>query len=351
VKNLQLSAPIVQAPMAGGPSTPELAAAVSNAGGLGFVAAGYLTPEALSAAIQRTRALTSRAFGVNVFVPGAEPASPAVVQDYAARLEPESQRAGVALGAPRFDDDHYQAKLDLLAANPAAIVSFTFGCPDPAVIARLQGAGAAVWVTITTPDEAQAAVAAGADALVVQGVEAGGHRASFDDRAAQEQFGLLALLQLVQSRVAAPLIAAGGIATGQGVAAVLAAGAEAAAIGTAFMRCREAVTSPMHRAALASTTSTDLTRAFTGRLARGIVNRFMTEHSADAPSAYPETHYLTAPLRAHGRQTGGQDLVNLWAGQAHALGQEMAAADLVAQLTDEARRALGSARQRLGEPG
>lgn len=351
MKNLQLSAPIVQAPLAGGPSTPELAAAVSNAGGLGFVAAGYLTPEALSAAIQRTRALTSRAFGVNVFVPGAGPASPAVVQDYAARLGPESQRAGVALGAPRFDDDHYQAKLDLLAAEPPAVVSFTFGCPDPGVIARLQGVGAAVWVTITTPQEAQAAVTAGADALVVQGVEAGGHRASFDDRAEHEQFGLLALLQLVRSRVAAPLIGAGGIATGHGVAAVLAAGAEAAAIGTAFMRCHEAATSPIHRAALSSPAPTGVTRAFTGRLARGVVNRFMTEHNAEAPSAYPETHYLTAPLRAHGRQTGDQDLINLWAGQAHALGQEMAAADLVAQLVDEARRALETARQRLGEPG
>lgn len=351
MKNLRLTAPIVQAPMAGGPSTPELAAAVSNAGGLGFVAAGYLTPEALSAAMRRTRALTSRAFGVNVFVPGARPALPAVIQAYAERLEPERQRAGVSLGAPRFDDDHYQAKLDLLAADPPAVVSFTFGCPTPAVIARLRGAGAAVWVTITTPEEAQAVVAAGADALVVQGFEAGGHRASFDDREDQEQFGLLALLQLVRSRVAVPLIAAGGIATGQGVAAVLAAGAEAAALGTAFMRCREAATSPIHRAALASSTSTGLTRAFTGRLARGLVNRFMIEHTAAAPSAYPETHYLTAPLRAHGRQTGDQDLINLWAGQAHALSQEMTAADLVAQLMDDARRALESARQRLGESG
>ncbi len=351
MKNVHLTVPIVQAPLAGGPSTPELAAAVSNAGGLGFVAAGYLTPEALSGAIQRTRALTARAFGVNLFVPGAGPAAAEVIQDYAERLRPESQRAGVSLGAPRFDDDHYQAKLELLAAESPAVVSFTFGCPAPEVIARLQGAGMAVWVTITTPEEARAAVAAGADALVVQGFEAGGHRASFDDRAQPEQFGLLALLQLVRAQVAVPLIAAGGIATGQGVAAVLAAGAEAAAIGTAFMRCREAATSPTHRAALASATSTGVTRAFTGRLARGIVNRFMTEHSAAAPSAYPETHYLTAPLRAHGRQTGDQDLINLWAGQAHALSQEMAAADLVAQLADEARRALDTARQRLSALG
>lgn len=341
--SLRLILPIVQAPMAGGPSTPELAAAVSNAGGLGFVAAGYLTPAALRDAIGRTRALTKRAFGVNVFVPGSAPASPGDLQRYAQQLEPESQRLGVPLGVPRFDDDHYGEKLDLLATKPPAVVSFTFGCPSAAVIQRAQGSGAAVWVTVTTPEEATAAVAAGTDALVVQGVEAGGHRGSFDDSAQQEQFGLLALLQLIRAQESVPLIAAGGIATGRGVASALAAGAEAAAIGTAFMRCPEAATTPIHRAALASAAPTGLTRAFTGRQARGIVNRFMTEYSAAAPSAYPETHYLTAPLRAHARQVGDQDSINLWAGQAHALGQEMAAGELVAQLAHEAQRALDEA--------
>jgi Nitronate monooxygenase len=161
-----------------------------------------------------------------------------------------------------------------------------------------------VWVTVTTPDEADAASMAGADAAIVQGVEAGGHRGGFNDGAPGE-LGLLALLQLVVARVGdrMPLVASGGIATGRGVAAVLASGAAAAQLGTAFMLCPEAATAPAHRDAIASGQApTALTRAYTGRTARGIVNRFMREHSADAPSAYPEVHHLTAPIRAAARQ-------------------------------------------------
>lgn len=343
----QLTVPIVQAPMAGGPSTPELAAAVSNAGGLGFVAAGYLTPDALRSAIERTRALTERPFGVNVFVPAAASSDPAAVAEYARRIQPEAIRAGVALGVSRFDDDSYDAKLALLNEIVPAVVSFTFGCPMPAVIESLRQRGSAVWVTVTDPAEAQQAVAAGADALVVQGIEAGGHRSMFVDRDGREQFGVLALLQVIGAQVSVPLIAAGGIATGRGVAAVLAAGAAAAALGTAFMRCPEAATSPVHRAALASPAPTGLTRAFSGRLARGIVNRFQSEYSADAPIAYPDVHYLTAPLRAFGRQQGDADLINLWAGQAHVLSQALPAAEVVGQLMREAREALVAATQRL----
>jgi len=343
----RLEVPIVQAPLAGGPSTPELAAAISDAGGLGFIAAGYTTPEALSAAVARTRALTRRPFGVNVFVPSGRPADPGVVRRYADGLRLEASRAGVALGEPRFDDDHYAAKLALLSREAPAVVSFTFGCPAPAIIRGLQGRGCAVWVTVTEPGEARQAVDAGADALVIQGVEADGHRGGFADHDEREDYGLLALLQLVRARVDVPLIAAGGIATGCGVAAVLAAGAAAAALGTAFLRCPEAATVAPHRAATASAQATGLTRAFTGRLARGIVNRLQAEHSAAAPIAYPEVHYLTAPLRAHGRGVGNPDLINLWAGQAHELGREIPAGAVVAHLMNEANEALEAAHVRL----
>src|SRR5918912_4202827 len=150
----QLEVPIVQAPLAGGPSTVELAVAVSEAGGLGFLAGGYTTPEALRASIARTRSMTGRPFGVNIFVPGRGPADPAAVRRYTDRLRPEVARAGVALGEPRFDDDHYATKLALLRDEAPAVVSFTFGCPESAIIHDLQRCGCAVWVTVTGPGAA-----------------------------------------------------------------------------------------------------------------------------------------------------------------------------------------------------
>ena len=344
----QLEVPIVQAPLAGGPSTPELAAAVCGAGGLGFVAAGYRTPDALAEALARTRALSDRPFGVNLFAPTGAPADPGAVRRYADALRPLAERAGVALGEPRFDDDAFEAKLALLHDDPPAVVSFTFGCPPAETIARVRRDGSAVWVTVTDPDEAEQAVAAGADALVVQGVEAGGHRGSFADREDRVDYGVLALLALVRARVGVPLVATGGIATGRSVAAVLAAGAAAAQVGTAFMRSPEAGTSAPHRAALATSGPTGLTRAFSGRLARGIVNRFQAEHTPAAPLAYPEVHHITAPLRAHGREAGDGDVINLWAGQAHELAEDRPAAEIVARLASEAREALAQAAERVG---
>ena len=344
----RLSIPIVLAPLAGGASTPRLTAAVSNAGGLGFTPAGYLTAPAMAERIAETRKLTSAPIGVNVFVPGS-PAAPETAEAYAATLADDARDAGVALGAPRFEDDDWTAKIELLRAAPPPVVSFTFGCPDRTVIDGLRRAGSEVWVTVTTPGEAAHAVASGADALVVQGIEAGGHRASFlDDPAADGYgFGLLSLLQLVRATVDVPLVAAGGIGTGAGVAAVLAAGAAAAQLGTAFMRCPEAGTSEADRQALASDTPTALTRAFTGRSARGIRNRFLDEHTADAPAAYPEVHYLTAPLRAAGRASHNAGLVNLWAGQSHQLGGELPAGELARALAGQARAACQRAAKRL----
>jgi nitronate monooxygenase len=344
----RLEVPIVQAPLAGGPSTPELAAAVSGTGGLGFVAAGYRAPDALAEAIARTQALTDRPFGVNVFAPTGAPADADAVRRYADALRPLADAAGIALGEPRFDDDAFEAKLALLLDDPVAVVSFTFGCPPAETIERVRNAGAAVWVTVTGPDEAEQAVAAGAEALVVQGVEAGGHRGSFADREDRFDSGLLALLQVVAARVDLPLVAAGGIATGRGVAAVLAAGASAAALGTAFMRCPEAGTSAPHREALATDRPTGLTRAFSGRLARGIVNRLQAEHSAAAPLAYPEVHHVTTPLRAAARKAGDDSVINLWAGQAHELATDEPAAEVVARIAREARAALTAAQERLG---
>jgi len=348
----RLGVPVVLAPLAGGPSTPQLAAAVSNAGGLGFVAGGYLTAATLAQRLRQTGALTSAPIGVNLFVPG-HPAAPGPVEAYAASLAAEARDAGVDLGVPSFEDDDWAAKLTLLAAAPAPVVSFTFGCPDLTVIGDLHRAGSEVWVTVTTPAEARHAAGLSADALIVQGMEAGGHRASFRDDPADvaDGLGLLSLLQLVRADVDVPLVAAGGIGTGAGVAAVLAAGAAAAQLGTAFMRCPEAGTAEVHRQALAGTEPTAVTRAFTGRLARGIRNRFLDRHSAGTPAAYPEIHHLTAPLRAKGRAAGDPGLVNLWAGQTYPLGGEIPAGQLVLALADQALAAARQAAERLSAAG
>jgi nitronate monooxygenase len=232
-----LEHPIVQAPMGGGPSTPELAAAVAEAGGLGFLAAGYQAPEAVRADIENVRQHTPRPFGVNLFAPPGQAAPAGEVERFAASLRDEAERYGAPLGEPRHDDDGLDAKLALVCELEVAVVSFTFGCPAPEVVARLHDASCEAWITVTTPAEARAAAEGGADVLVVQGVEAGGHRGSFDDSAPGE-LGLLALLQLVSAELELPLVATGGIATGRGVAAVLVAGAAAAQLGTAFMLCR-----------------------------------------------------------------------------------------------------------------
>lgn len=334
--------PIVQAPLAGGASTTELTAAVLNAGAFGFLAAGYRSPEAVFADIAALRERTDAPYGLNIFVPD-EAVEPDSYSGYLSEIRPEASRYGVGLGQARYDDDSFAAKLDLAVSERVPVVSFTFGCPDAAVIERLHDAGCEVWVTVTDPDEAEAAAAAGSDALVVQGSEAGGHRGSFLDRDDREDYGLVALLQLVTDRVEVPLVAAGGIATGAGVAAVLALGARAAQLGTAFLRCPEAGTSAAHRAALRGTGRTRLTRAFTGRSARGIENRFLAEHSATAPVAYPQIHYATAPLRAAGRAAEDPAVVNLWAGQAYRLADEVPAAELIAGLV----RDLDDARARL----
>jgi nitronate monooxygenase len=333
--------PIVLAPLAGGPSTPELAAAVSNAGGLGFVAGGYLSAADLAGRMAATRRLTSKPFGVNLFVPG--PAGPAgAVREYARAVTDEAATVHTAAGEPRHEDDDWTAKITMLLDSPPPVVSFTFGLPGIDVIRRFRAAGAEVWVTVTSVTEAVDAAAAGADLLVVQGAEAGGHRGGGDD-APENAVGLLALLQLVAARVDRPLVASGGIATGAAIAAVLGCGARAAALGTAFLDCPEAGTSRVHRDALRGAAGTRLTRAFTGRTARGIVNGFLERHTDHAPAAYPEVHHLTAPMRAAARAAGVPDLVNLWAGQAYPLTRGMPAADLVRLLAAETRAALDRA--------
>lgn len=342
-----LRAPIVLAPMAGGPSTPALAAAVSRGGGFGFLAAGYLGVERLEQDIASLRSFDQRAFGVNVFVGGGRAADPASFEDYAQRLNAWAERVGVRLGEPRFDDDAFAEKIDLLCTDPVAVVSFTFGAPSQDCIDTLHAAGSEVWMTVTSAAEASTAAQLGADALVVQGVEAGGHRGVFVDDDSQDELSLLAALQLVRSAVELPLVAAGAITTGPALGAVLVAGASAGQIGTAYLCSPEAGTAQAHRDAIATDSPTVLTRAFSGRLARGIRNRWHDEHDAHAPHAYPQVHHLTSPLRAYGREVGDPDLINLWAGQTHRLARRRSAEEITVELAHDARVAVSTAAARL----
>jgi len=311
-----LRVPVIVAPMAGGPSTPELAAAATNAGGLGFVAAGYLGADAFADRLTSARRLTGGAIGANLFVPQPSVATPDAVEGYAAELAGEATRYGAQLGTPRDDDDAWAAKLDVLCDVRPEVVSFTFGLPSAEERRRLGEAGIVTAATVTTLDEARLAVAVDVDVLVVQGPGAGGHRGTFDPSARPSTVPLSDLLAAVLGVARVPVVAAGGLMTVDDVAAVLAAGATAAQLGTAFLLADEAGSSPTHRAALQSGefTETTVTKAFSGRYARGLRNRFVVEHEDRAPLGYPQIHYLTSPVRAAAVRSGDPNGANVWAG-------------------------------------
>jgi NAD(P)H-dependent flavin oxidoreductase YrpB (nitropropane dioxygenase family) len=272
----QLRVPVVQAPMAGGPSTPALAVAVSEAGGLGFLAAGYRTAAAVRDDIVAVRAATDRPFGVNLFVPTPDRVDRSLLAGYVERVRREAVMYRCATGDAVWGDDGWEEKLAMLVVERPPVVSVAFGCPGAEVIGRLHGAGIEVWVTVTELAEAKAAAAADADALVAQGIEAGAHRSAFSDVDGVGEIGLL-------------------------------------------------------------------TRAFSGRRARGIVNGFLARNNALAPAAYPHVVGLTAPLRSAARERDDPEMLNLWAGQAYtAIDHGVPAAHVVERIGREIAEALGS---------
>ncbi|KUM80351.1 nitronate monooxygenase [Streptomyces curacoi] len=332
--------PIVQAPMAGGVSVPQLAAAVSEAGGLGFLAAGYKTADGMYQEIKQLRGLTGRPFGVNLFMPQPEYADAAAVDVYAHQLAGEAAWYETELGDPDSGrDDGYDAKLAVLLDNPVPVASFHFGVPSGEVLESLRRAGTFTLVTATTPDEALAVQRAGADAVIAQGVEAGGHQGTHRDHPETDGtgIGLLSLIAQIRETVSLPIVAAGGIMRGSQIAAALAAGASAAQLGTAFLATPESGANALHKQALTNPlfVRTELTRAFSGRPARGLVNRFMREHGPYAPAAYPEVHHLTSPLRKKAAASGDAQGMALWAGQGHRMARELPAGQLVEVLAAE----------------
>jgi len=262
------------------------------------------------------RKLTSGPLGVNLFVPQGRTGTAAEIHSYASALSAEAEHYGVALGEPRYDDDGWSAKLDVVLDLRPEVASFTFGLPDNDECARLRRAGIATVATVTTPVEARMAVGRGVDAVAVQGPAAGGHRGTYDPVARPAGQPLAELLPTVLGVVSVPVVAAGGLMTAEDVHGVIRAGAAAAQLGTAFLLSDEAGSSPVHRAALQDPqfTETVVTKAFSGRYARGLRNRFIDEHDAEAPLAYPQVHYLTSPLRAASVRAGDPHAVNVWAG-------------------------------------
>ena len=315
--------------MAGGPSTPALAAAVSDAGGLGFLAAGYKDADAVAAEVAAVRATSTAPFGVNVFV--VEPYEPdmAKVAAYGRTLEPEAAHFDIELGEPSWDDDFWQAKLDLVLDVRPDVVSFTFGCPSAEVLRQVAGCGVLSMVTVTSVAEARVAHARGAASLAVQGPDAGGHQGTWDLDAPPNTTPLLDLVSAVLAAVDVPVVAGGGVHDAAGLKSLLDAGAVAGQIGTAYLLAEEAGTNATHRAALVDPafTETAVTRAYTGRWARGLANGFMARH-ADAPVGYPQLHHLTSPLRRAAAATGDTDVAHMWAGTGYAHTRASTAADI-----------------------
>ena len=329
-----LAALIVIAPMAGGPSTPELAAAGSNAGALGFIAAGYLSADVFAERLRAAAELTSGPLGANLFVPHPSAATPESIDRYAAALSPDAHRYGAELGSPRFSDDDWTAKLEVLLDIRPALVSFTFGLPSADERRRLSAANIATAATVTTLAEARQAAGVGVDCVVAQGPSAGGHRGTFDPIATPSDVPLDDLVATLVAGLDLPVVAAGGLMTAADVDRVRRAGAVAAQLGTAFLLADEAGSSAVHRAALTDPafTETTVTKAFSGRFARGLRNRFIDEHEAEAPFGYPEVHYLTGPVRAAAVRAGDPHGTSVWAGSGFDKAVSAPAAQIVEQL-------------------
>lgn len=339
-----LPRPLWLAPMAGGPTSPALLAAVCGAGAGGFLPGGYLTASVLEKNLTELRDLLAAAggrepaFGVNLFVPA--PADPARdqpdVDAYAEQLGREAVAAGLDAqpGQPRWDDDdHYRDKLRLLVeVDPVPAVSFTFGCPTGDDVEALHRVGTSVAVTVTDREEALAARECGADALVVQGFDAGGHRGTHAVSTEPNRLDALALLPEVAG-LGLPMLGAGGVATAGDVRRMLDAGAMGVQCGTAFLRCPEAGTSQAHRRLLREAHQTVVTRAFSGRPARGLRNGFIDAHP-DTPAVNPQVDQVTKPIRAAATAAGNLDWISGWAGVGWAAAQDLPAAQVVEMLTE-----------------
>ena len=354
LERLRISLPIIQAPMAG-VSTPEMAAAVSNAGGLGSIGVGNVKAEGAWQQIRQVRGLTDRPFNVNVFCHQPAVADMQVETDWLKFLTPHFEQLGAqAPGHLREIYTSFVADAEmqaLLLAERPAVVSFHFGLPSAECIAALKSAGIALLATATCLAEARLIHEAGLDAIIAQGYEAGGHRGLFEPRVADDCLGTLALTRLLVNRLPLPVIAAGGIMDGAGIAASLLLGASAAQLGTAFILCPESAADAGYRTALQSPASehTRVTSAISGRPARSLPNHFteLGESSTAAIPAYPIAYDAGKALHAAAKARGEFGYGAQWAGQGAPQARALPAGELVGQLREELEAALQEAGRRL----
>lgn len=341
-RRLGIRWPIIQAGMAGGTTTPELVAAVSQAGGLGTLGAGYMSGEQIRTAIRAIRTLTDRPFAVNLFIPeeGAadDQTSPG---ENVRRVMNEARRR---LGIPENPDpgkaaDPFEEQMAAVLEERVPVFSFTFGRLDAGYLAACKERGICVIGTATTVREGLALQESGCDMVVAQGSEAGGHRGSFLPDSPQNQIGLMALLPQMADRLTIPVIAAGGIMDGRGIAAAFMLGAEAVQLGTAFLLTEESGAHPLHKQAVLASTdeSTMLTRAFSGKAARGVANSFMEKLAPynDEIPAYPWQNAHTRDIRQAAAKQGRTEYLSMWAGQAGSLGRPLRAEQLLEKLVAE----------------
>ena len=341
---LGLEHPIIQAPMAGS-STPAMAAAAANAGCLGSLGCAMMTPEAYRDAFTATRSATNRRINMNFFChtpPGENFEKAEAAQ---ARLRPFYEEAGIET-MPEVRATHFpygpEMHEEVLATRPG-VVSFHFGLPEQRFVDELKTDGAVILCSATTPEEARDLEARGVDAIIAQGWEAGGHQGYYI-KSAPSQLGTLALVPAVVDAVSVPVIAAGGIADGRGIVAALALGASGVQIGTAFLTSDETGVPAPHRAALLEATGSDtrMTKAFSGRPARGVVNRYMDamQPFEDVLPDFPLMNTLTGPLRKAGAVAGSPDMLSLWSGQAVGLNRTGSVAEIVDRLVAETQKIL-----------
>jgi nitronate monooxygenase len=340
-----VASPIVVAPMANFAGL-ELAIAVAEAGGLGSLPCATLDPERISADVAAFRSRARKPVSLNFTCHRGGPSDPEKERAWLRHLAPYYAELGVEAPALPLEAPHPPFDAEACAAIEATrpeIVSFHYGLPEPSLFVRVKAAGCKIISSATTLREARFLAAQGVDAIIAQGAEAGGHRGIFIETDTATQVGTLALVRAIAEAVNVPVIAAGGIADGRAIAAALALGASAVQIGTAYLLCPEAMTTTLHRAALAeSARETVITNVLTGGPARGIVNRFIREQGPlnKAAPIYPLARLAIAPLRAKAEASGAVDFSPLWSGQAAKLPGAMGARDLTLRLAEEARSAL-----------
>jgi nitronate monooxygenase len=342
---LGIEHPVVQAPMAGGPTTPELVAAVSNAGGLGSLGAAYLPPEKIREQVREIRGLTEAPFAVNLFVPVPFEADPEKITHAQALLGPYRDELGIE--APKelpYFAESFDDQLEAVLEERVPVFSFTFGSLGPELLGRLKENGATVMGTATTVREGLRLEKDGVDMVVAQGSEAGAHRGTFLGDFADAMIGTVALVPQLADALSVPVVASGGIMDGRGLAAAFILGAEAVQMGTAFLVCEESGAHPEYKRMVlgGAEDATAVTRAFSGRPARGIKNRFLTEvgeHEGELPP-FPVQNTLTKDVRAAAQRQNRPEFMSLWAGQAAPLGRSMKAAELVGAVVDRAEVAL-----------